>query len=152
MATLTSTLLSLSTVLGKFSELGPVKEHLFKAGREVLLATQSFLGFVEDYVGGSASESDRQQMVQGAIQYAQKAIRTLVRQLPRVDEQEYRALHRKVMGSILEVLDAEIRGNARKNTQKSKMKVEVFEAIRNVLVREMYDQDKKGKATIHDDE
>lgn len=139
MPTLVSTLLGLSSVMDQLSELGPVKKHLFRAGREVLLAVQSLLRFVEEYVTRSPLESDQQQMVSGAISYAQKMIRTLVRQLPQGNEDEYRALHRKVMNSILEVLDHEIRTHSRKTTQKAKLKVEVFQAVRHVFLKEMYE-------------
>jgi len=50
-------------------------------------------------------------------------------------------MHRKVMNSILEVLEKEIRKNAKLKNQQAKMKAEVYEAIRNVLLKQMYEQE-----------
>lgn len=136
----TSNLLSLGSLLGGLSELGTVKRHLFRASREILLAVNSLLGFADQYVSGLTSETvpaDRQEMLSGVIRYAQKTLRTITRQLPRGDEAEYRALHHRVMGSILEVLDIEIKKSSKNSSAKARMKVDVLQAIRNVLLKEM---------------
>lgn len=150
MTTLTGSLLNLSSLLNGLSELGPVKRHLFRASREVLLAASGLLDFANQYVSGLSREPDRQEMVHSAIRYAQKTLRTIARQLPRGDEEEYRLIHRKVMSSILEVLDGEIGKSSKLKTQKSRMKVEVFEAIRNVLLKELYDPEEPREEGSHD--
>ncbi len=142
-----SNLINLTSLLGGLSELGTVKKHLLRASREVLLAVQGLLEFVEQYVSGSSSTTDRQQTLQAAISYAQKTLRSITRQIPRGDEDEFQALHRKVVGSILEVLEGEIRKNNRQKTQKAKMKAEVFQAIRNVLLKEMYEPEVEANAS-----
>src|SRR3989338_6958 len=143
MPSLTGNILNLGSLLDGLSELGIVKKHLLRASREVLLAIQSLLGFADQYVSGGTDGSDHQQTISNAIGFAQKTLQNLSQQLPRSDEDECRSLHRKVMGSILEVLEREIGKNARHKTQKSKMKEEVFEAIRNVLLKQMYEQKKE---------
>ncbi len=105
------------------------------------MAVQGLLGFADQYVSAKTSNSDHQQTISHAITYAQKTLRTLAQQLPRGDEEEYMALHRKVMGSILEVLEREMRKNAKLKSQQAKMKAEVYEAIRNVLLKQMYEQE-----------
>src|SRR5262245_2895999 len=109
---LSGSLLNLSSLLDGLAELGLVKKHLLRAGREVLLAVQGLLGFAEQYVAGQ-SEKDSQQTIQQVITYAQKTLRTLAERLPRTDEEEYKVLHRKVMNSILDVLEAEIHRSAK---------------------------------------
>lgn len=153
MPSLTGNILNIASLLDGLSELGIVKKHLLRAGREVLMAVQGLLGFADQYVSARATGAEHQQTISSAITYAQKTLRNLAQQLPRGDEEEYRALHRKVMGSILEVLEREIRKNAgspeskvRKSqnsqqSQNSKMKAEVYEAIRNVLLKQMYEQE-----------
>lgn len=141
MTTLSSSLLNLTSLLDGLSELGLVKKHLLRAGREVLLAVQSLLGFAEQQVSGRLAGNDSQQAIQQVINYAQKTLRTLAQQLPRADEEEYRTLHRKVMNSILDVLESEIHKNARSKNQKAKMKAEVLEAIRKVLLKQMYEEE-----------
>lgn len=144
MTTLSSSLLNISSLLDGLSELGIVKKHLLRAGREVLMAVQSLLGFAEQQVSGRLSGADSQQTIQHVIGYAQKTLRTLAQQLPRADEEEYRTLHRKVMNSILDVLESEIRKNAKapkSKDQKSKMKAEVLEAIRKVLLKQIYEEE-----------
>jgi len=137
-------LLNISSLLGGLSELGVVKKHLFRASREILLAVNSLLGFADQYVSSLATEEQHQQILRNAISFAQKSLRAIARQLPRGDEEEYRTLHGKVMRSILEVLDGEIRKNSRLTSQKGRMKVEVFQAIRNVLLKEI-DEEGKGE-------
>lgn len=141
MPSLAGSLLNLGTLLDGLSELGPVKKHLLRAGREVLLAIQGLLGVADQYVSSRMSGADHQQTISHAISYAQKTLRNLAQQLPRSDEEEYRSLHRKVMGSILEVLEREIRKNAKLRNQSSKMKAEVYQAIRNVLLKQLYEQE-----------
>lgn len=147
MPTLTSSLIQLTSLMEHLSGLGDVKKHLFRASREILLAFQELLEMVEQYAANLLSKTDQQQTIQGIINYAQKMIRNIVKQLPRADEEDYRVLHRKVMNSILEVLEGEIRKNGRTHNPKSKMKVEVFQAIRNVLLKEMYEQERGSKET-----
>lgn len=145
MALLTDSLVGLTSILSGLSELGIVKKHLLRASREVLLAVQGLLEVVEQYVG---EKPDSQQSLHSVLTYAQKMIRHVAHQLPRGDEDEYRSLHRKVMNSILEVIEGEIRknkrrrqtGHANQTSQTAKMKVEVLEAIRNVLLKEVYEQ------------
>ena len=144
MPTLSGSLLNLSSLIDGLAELGLVKKHLLRAGREVLLAIQSLLGFAEQHVSGHLAGNDSQQAIQQVIGYAQKTLRTLAQQLPRSDEEEYRTLHRKVMNSILDVLEGEIRKNIHgknQKSQKSKMKAEVLEAIRKVLLKQMYEEE-----------
>jgi hypothetical protein len=141
MPSLTSNFLNIGSLLDGLSELGIVKKHLLRAGREILMAVQSLLGFADQYVSAKASDSDHQQTISNAINYAQKTLHALAQQLPRTDEEEYRSLHRKVMNSILEVLEKEIRKNTKLKNQQSKMKAEVYEAIRNVLLKQMYEQE-----------
>jgi hypothetical protein len=141
MSTLSGSLLNLSSLIDGLAELGLVKKHLLRAGREVLLAVQSLLGFAEQHVSNRMSGNDSQQAIQQVIGYAQKTLRTLAQQLPRSDEEEYRTLHRKVMNSILDVLEGEIRKNTKAKNQKSKMKAEVLEAIRKVLLKQMYEEE-----------
>lgn len=144
MPTLTNSLLNLTSLFGTLSELGPVKKHLFRASREILLAVNSLLGFADQYVSGFSAHSgqnERQEMVRAAIRYARKSVRSIARQLPRGDAEEYRTLHRKVMSSILDVLEGEILKNSKLTTAKAKMKVEVFQAIRNVLLKEMDEEE-----------
>jgi hypothetical protein len=145
MATLSGSLLNLSSLIDGLAELGLVKKHLFRAGREVLLAVQSLLGLAEQHVSGGLEGNDSQQTIQQVIGYAQKTLRTVAQRLPRSDEEEYRTLHRKVMNSILDVLEGEIRRNAKApsspKSQKSKMKAEVLEAIRKVLLKQMYEEE-----------
>ena len=117
----TGTLLQLSSFLGGFSELSNVKKHLLGAGREVLAAVEGVLGFAEQYVsnpsGGSNGGTDRNRAVGSAIQFAQKTIREISQRLPHGNEGDYRTLHRKVMGSILDVLDQEIEKSSGLNVQ-----------------------------------
>jgi len=134
-------LLNIGSLLDSLSELGIVKKHLLRAGREILMAIQSLLGFADQYVSAKSTDSEHQQTISHAISYAQKTLRTLAQQLPRTDEEEYRSMHRKVMNSILEVLEKEIRKNAKLKNQQAKMKAEVYEAIRNVLLKQMYEQE-----------
>ncbi|HSA60076.1 MAG TPA: hypothetical protein VLJ37_10375 [bacterium] len=140
MPTLSSSFLNLTSLLDGLSELGIVKKHLLRASREVLLAVDGLLGFAEQQVTGRLSGADSQQTVQNVINYAQKTLKTLAQQLPRTDEDEYRSLHRKVMNSILDVLEGEISKNVRAKNQKAKMKAEVLEAIRKVLLKQMYEE------------
>jgi hypothetical protein len=147
MPSLTSSLLNLTSLVGTLGELGIVKKHLLRASREVLLAIQGLLEFADQYVSNPNAGSDHQQTIHAAINYAQKTLRSLTKQLPRGDEEEYRALHRKVMNSILEVIEGEIRKNTRQKNQKAKMKVEVFDAIRNVLLRETYERETQESDT-----
>lgn len=147
MATLTGSLLNLTSLLDGLSELGIVKKHLLRAGREVLLAADGLLGVADQYVSGKTAGGDSQQTLQQVIGYAQKTLKTLAQQLPRTDEDEYRSLHRKVMNSILDVLESEIRKNAKSKNQKTKMKADVLEAIRKVLLKQMYEQDSEIVAT-----
>lgn len=144
-----SNLLNLTSLIDGLSELGPVKKHLLRAGREVLLAVEGFLGFADQYVSAGQSQGERQQVVRNAIVYAKRTVRMIARQLPRVDEEEYRVLHRKVLGSILEVLDKEIRKTSRLANPKSKMKLDVLQAIRNVLLREVYEPETEGDSYDH---
>lgn len=145
MPSLASSLLNLTSLVGTLGELGIVKKHLLGASREILLAVQGLLEFADQHVSGvSAGGSNHQQTLHGVITYAHKTLRAVTRQLPRGDEEEYRALHQKVMNSILEVIEAEIRKNARQKHQKAKMKAEVFSAIRNVLLRETYERESEG--------
>ena len=137
---LSSGLLNLSSLLGGLAELAPVKKHLLRASREILMAVQGLLNFADQHVS-SSDEKDQQQTIHQAISFAQKTLRHLARQLPKGDEEEYRTLHRKVMMSILDVLDTEIQKNERSKNQKTKMKAEVFQAIRKVLLRQMYEQE-----------
>ncbi len=137
-------LLTLSNLLGGLSELSTVRKHLFRASREVLLAIQDLLGFADQYVGNLTSKADQQEVIRSAIVYAQKTLRGLAQRFPKGDDDEFRSLHRKVLGSILDVLEGEIRKNSKQKSQKSSMKVEVLQAIRNVLLKEMYDQEKEG--------
>jgi hypothetical protein len=144
MTTLSGSLLNISSLIDGLSELGIVKKHLLRAGREVLMAVQSLLGFAEQYVSGRLAGNDSQQALQQVIGYAQKTLKTLAHQLPRSDEDEYRTLHRKVMNSILDVLESEIHRNAKTKNQKSPksmMKAEVLEAIRKVLLKQMYEEE-----------
>lgn len=141
MASLTGSLLNLTSLLDGLSELGIVKKHLLRAGREVLLAVDGLLSLADQYVSGKTPEGEVPQTLQNVISYAQKTLQTLAQQLPRTDEDEYRSLHRKVMNSILDVLEAEIRKNAKSKNQKTKMKSDVLEAIRKVLLKQMYEQD-----------
>ena len=145
MPSLTGSLLNLGTLLDGLSELGVVKKHLLRAGREVLMAIQGLLGFADQYVSAKATDSDHQQTISNAISYAQKTLQSLAQQLPRTDEEEYRFLHRKVMNSILEVLEKEISKNTKAKNQQSKMKAEVYEAIRNVLLNQMYERETSKK-------
>jgi hypothetical protein len=136
--------MNLSSLLDGLSELGLVKKHLLRASREVLLAVEGLLGFAEQYVAGRLSGGDSQQALQQVIGYAHKTLKSLALQLPRSDEDEYRRLHRKVMNSILDVLEGEIRKSTKahhQKSQKSKMKAEVLEAIRKVILKQMYEQD-----------
>ena len=133
---LTSQLLGIASLVSQVSELKGVKNHLFKAGREVLLATKSILDLVDKNVSDATSQTDLQEKVQIIIRYVKRVLKMLVKKLPQADEQEYRILHKKVIGSILDVLDSEIRSNQKKKTQKSKMKAEALEAIRQVLMKE----------------
>ena len=127
----------LGSLIKGFAELGGVKGHLFTASREILLAVQGSLGLVDHYVG-TMSDSDRQQIVRLFLGYAKKTIRGVANQLPRGNEKEFRDLHAKVLHSILDVIDAEIRKNrTRTQNPKGKMKDEVLHAIRSVLVKEM---------------
>ena len=142
MPSLAGSLLTLSSFLNGLSEFSDVKKHLLRASREVLLAVQGLLEVAEQYV---ASSADNPQSLSGVISYAQKTIRTIARQLPHGNEEEYRMLHRKVMNSILDVIEGEIRKSSRVKNPKSKMKSEVFEAIRNVLLKETYEQETKGR-------
>ncbi len=141
MASLTGSLLQLTSLLDGLSELGIVKKHLLRAGREILMAVQSLLGLAENYATGLTEGADRQQAIQSTIGYAQRILQSLAEQLPKGDDEEYRSLHRKVMNSILEVLEREIRKNSKMKAEKSKMKSEVYEAIRQVLLRQMYERD-----------
>lgn len=143
MPTLTGSFLNIASLLNGLSELGIVKKHLLRASREVLMAVQSVLSFADQYVTDRTEDTDPQQAVRQAISYAQKTLRMLAQQLPRGDEEEYRTLHRKVMNSILEVIEKEIGKNKKSKAQKSQMKSEVLEAIRNVLLKEMYEQETK---------
>lgn len=136
MAAIPNNLLNLSSLVSGLAELAPVKKHLLRAGREFLLAINGLLGFADQYVSGDPTASDRQELLGSALKYARKAVRTIAQQLPRGDEEEYRMLHRKVIDSILDVLDGEIRKNSRLPNPKAKLKVEVFQAIRNVLLKE----------------
>lgn len=140
MPTLASSLLNLTSLLDGLSELGIVKKHLLRASREVILAVDGLLGFAEQQVSGRLAGADSQQTIQQVINYAQKTLKTLAQQLPRTDEDEYRSLHRKVMNSILDVLEGEISKSAKSKNQKSKMKAEVLEAIRKVLLKQMYEE------------
>lgn len=135
--------MNLTSLLDGLSELGIVKKHLLRASREVILAVEGLLGVADQYVSGRSGEGDSQQKLQHVIGYAQKTLNTLAGQLPRSDEDEYRSLHRKVMNSILDVLEGEIRKNTKSKNQKSKMKAEVLEAIRKVLLKQMYQQEIK---------
>jgi hypothetical protein len=144
MPSLAGSLLSLTSLVGTLGELGIVKKHLLQASREILLAVQGLLEFADDYVSNLSSSADHQQTLRAAINYAHKTIRLVANQLPRGDDEAYRALHRKVMNSILEVIEAEIRKNTRQKSQKAQMKVEVFEAIRNVLLRETYERESRA--------
>jgi hypothetical protein len=144
MTTLSGSLLNLSSLVDGLAELGLVKKHLLRASREVLLAVQGLLGFAEQYVSGHLSGNESQQTIQHVIGYAQRTLKTLAHQLPRSDEEEYRTLHRKVMNSILDVLESEIRKNTKSKNQKSPksmMKAEVLEAIRKVLLKQMYEEE-----------
>src|SRR5262245_59815758 len=141
MSTLSGSLLNLSSLIDGLAELGLVKKHLLRAGREVLLAVQSLLGLADQHVASHLSGNGSQQALQQVIGYAQKTLRTLAQQLPRSDEDEYRTLHRKVMNSILDVLEGEIHKNNKVKNQKSKMKAEVLEAIRKVLLKQMYEEE-----------
>ena len=142
---LTSSLLSITDIVRTLSGLGIVKKHLLRAAQEVLLAVQGFLQFADQQIADNLSPSDHQKGIHAAISYAQKTIRNLTGQLPRGDEEQYKILRRKVMTSILEVLEAEIQKSGRRNNQKAKMKAEVLEAIRNVLLKEMYEQETTSK-------
>jgi hypothetical protein len=145
MPTLTGSLLGLSSLFDSLSGLAPVKKHLFRASREMLLAVQGLLEVADQYVQSGDSPSNNQQAVRMAIVYAQKTVKGITQQLPRGndgDDEEYRILQRKVMGSILDVLEGEIRKGERGTAPKQKMKVEVLQAIRNVLLKEMYGQEK----------
>ena len=148
MASLTGSLLSLGSLLDGFSELGIVKKHLLRAGREILMAIQGLLGFADQYVSAKTTPSEHQQTISNAISFAQKTLRALAQQLPRVDEEEYRSLHRKVMNSILEVLEREIRKNAKQKNQQARMKAEVYDAIRNVLLKQMYEQESTEEKSL----
>ncbi len=141
MPSLAGNLLNLGSLLDGLSELGVVKKHLLRAGREVLMAVQGLLGFADQYVSAKTTPSEHQQTISSAISYAQKTLRALAQQLPRGDEEEYRSLHRKVMNSILEVLEKEIRKNTKLKSQQAKMKAEVYDAIRNVLLKQMVEQE-----------
>lgn len=148
--------MSLISLVAGLSELAPIKKHLFRASRELLLAVQSLLHFVDQYVNSAASPSDNQQRIRNAIGYAQKTIRSVTRQLPTDNEGGYQAMHRKVVKSILEVIESEIRKHSSGNppkpshslSQKSKMKLEALDAIRNALLKEM---DETGGMQDHDD-
>ena len=133
-------------LLKGLAELGGVKTHLFTASREVLLAVQGLLGLVDRYVGSVPSD-ERQQVIRLFLTYARKTIRRITDQLPKGNEKQFRELHSKVMSSILEVLDMEIRKNRpRTSTPKGKMKEEVLQAIRTVLVKEIGEEDEKTTA------
>ncbi len=132
--------MNVTSLLDGLSELGIVKKHLLRASREVILAVDGLLGFAEQQVSGRLSGADSQQTIQNVINYAQKTLKTLAQQLPRTDDDEYRSLHRKVMNSILDVLEGEISKSAKSKNQKSKMKAEVLEAIRKVLLKQMYEE------------
>ena len=134
----TSTLLQLTSLFEGLTELAPVKKHLLRAGREVLMAAQGLLGFAEQYVSSDRSETSQQQMIESAIGFAQRTMAQISSKLPRGDEEEYQALRRKVMSSILEVLEKEIRKNTRLKSEKAEMKVEVLKAIQKVLLKEVY--------------
>lgn len=148
---------------GNLSELGDVKKHVFRAGKEVLLAFKELLEIVEQYISEVNAGGSSQQALQTALGYAQGTIHALVSKLPKNEENDYLSMHRKVMGSILEVIESEISRsqkskshNAQKMTGKSheknqeklqekiKMKTEVLEAIRKVLLKEMYDNKKES--------
>lgn len=134
-------LLTLSSLIGSFGELATVRKHLFRASREILLAIQDLLGFADQYVTGITSRQEQQELIRSAINYAQKTLKTLAQKFPKGDEEEFRSLHRKVLGSILDVLEGEIRKVSKIKNQKATMKIEVLQAIRNVLLKEMYEQE-----------
>ncbi len=145
---------------GNLSELGDVKKHVFRAGKEVLLAFRELLEIVEQYISEVNAGGSSQQALQTALGYAQVTIHTLVSKLPKKDDDDYLSMHRKVMGSILEVIESEItrsqkakpqkvtgkahEKNQEKHQEKIKMKTEVLEAIRKVLLKEMYDNKKES--------
>jgi len=142
-----SSLQSLTSLVGSLSELGIVKKHLFRASREILLAVESLLGFADQYTSKMSSDSDGQDTLNQVIRYAQKTIKSVAKQLPRDDEGEYQRLHRKVLRSILAVLEGEIKKMGRQTGSKAKMKLDVYEAIRNVLLKEIHTQEVKEEGS-----
>lgn len=157
LSSISTGLFQLASLMSNFSELGHVKKHVFRAGREVLLAFKELLEIVDQYIADVNDGGSTQQALQTALGYAQGTIHQLVKKLPRSDEEDYRSMHRKVMGSILEVIESEIgrsqKVKSQKSQEKAKMKAEVLEAIRKVLLKEMYErsdavttsQDRKDK-------
>ncbi len=142
MPNLSQSLLHLSSLLGSLSGLTEVRDHLFKASREVLLAVQGLLDMADQYVQDVSGTTDKQASLQGIIQYAQKLIKTVTKQLPQNDAEGFRVIHRNVVSSILEVIEGEMKKAGRSHHPKAKMKLEVFEAVRKVLLKEMYEQEK----------
>lgn len=138
--------------MGTLSDLSPVKKHLLRASREVLMAVHSLLGFADQFVSGHDFDTLSPVAVKTAISYAQKTLKRVTQMLPQgADEVEYRALHRKVVNSILEVLEGEIQNHSRRlSNPKIKMKVEVLQAIRGVLLKEMYEQEVKDEVSSDD--
>lgn len=132
-----STLLQWSSFLGGLSELSTVKKHLLGAGREVLMAVQGLLGVVEQSVSGQRTETDQERTIETIVRYAKQTIQEISKKLPPGDAGGYPALHRKVMKSILDVLEQEIKKNGRLKTQKAQIKVEALQAIRHVLIKEV---------------
>lgn len=135
-------LLDFSILLRGLGELGTIKKHLFKASREVLLATQSLLSVADGYVG--QSNADRGQAMATVLGFAQKTISRITEMLPHEDEDQFHELQGKVFGTILSVIDHEIEETGNLKNPKAKMRQDVLAAIRTVLIKEM----KKSEAQL----
>ena len=135
---MTATLQDIATLWTTLSKLGPTKRHLFRAGREILLAVDSILQIAEDYLVAVPLSSDKKTLSEFFITTCQRVVKTLAAPLDNGTEGEAQAIHNRVLESIIGVINEELGrlATATKSSPADRVKLQALTSIRETLDRQ----------------
>lgn len=141
-----ASLQDIATLWSTLSKLGPTKKHLFRAGREVLLAVDSILQIAEDYLGTVPLSSDKKTVTDFFLSTCQRVVKGLAAPLEggsqdaSEDESkgESNFIHNRVLESIIGVLNEELGrlATATKTSPADRVKLQALTSIRETLARQ----------------
>ncbi|MBU4484761.1 hypothetical protein KKA47_05015 [bacterium] len=123
--------------LDNLLNLGATKDHLVKAGHEVLLASQGLIGMVKSYCNEKKIEQSCPQLHQ-LILSTESTIAQAKDGASKSAQMNKNRVKAEVISAIVEALEKELNKTKRsKNLQKKKLQLEVLGNVIEVLLRQL---------------